>query len=78
MNWDLPPMDSFRVLSQIDKVDPDSWQRTLDELIALLEMEDLLKKPVRNLTLGERINCKLVGSSWLFRLGLRRYSSASS
>ncbi|MCB2213889.1 ATP-binding cassette domain-containing protein [bacterium] len=60
MNWDIPPMDSFRVLSQIYKVDPTNYQRTLDELIALLDMADLLKKPVRNLSLGERMKCELV------------------
>jgi ABC-2 type transport system ATP-binding protein len=32
----------------------------LDELIALLEMEELLTKPVRNFSLGERMKCELV------------------
>ena len=61
MNWDIPPADSFRVLSKIYKVPQDQYQNTLDELIALLDMEALLKKPVRNLSLGERMKCELVG-----------------
>ena len=61
LNWDIPPMDSFRVLSQIYRVPPDQYQQTLDELIATLDMDALLKKPVRNLSLGERMKCELVG-----------------
>jgi len=60
MNWDIPPMDSFRVLSQIYRVPPHTYQKTLGELIDLLDMSDLLKKPVRNLSLGERMKCELV------------------
>ncbi|HNT24793.1 MAG TPA: ATP-binding cassette domain-containing protein [Anaerolineales bacterium] len=62
MLWDIPPMDSFRVLAEIYAVPPAEFQRTLDELIDLLEMQDLLTKPVRNLSLGERMKCELVAS----------------
>lgn len=60
LNWDIPPLDSFRVLSQIYRVPPDQYNQILDELIATLDMEALLKKPVRNLSLGERMKCELV------------------
>jgi ABC-2 type transport system ATP-binding protein len=60
MLWDIPPLDSFRVLGQIYRVPPDAFQRTLDELIDLLDMRDLLTKPVRNFSLGERMKCELV------------------
>jgi ABC-2 type transport system ATP-binding protein len=60
MNWDIPPLDSFRVLSKIYRVPEAQYRQTRDELIALLEMEPLLKKPVRNLSLGERMKCELV------------------
>lgn len=60
MLWDIPPLDSFRVLGQIYRVPPAELQRTLDELIELLEMRDLLVKPVRNFSLGERMKCELV------------------
>ena len=60
MLWDIPPLDSFRVLAEIYRVPPAAYQRTLDELIDLLEMEPLLTKPVRNLSLGERMKCELV------------------
>jgi ABC-2 type transport system ATP-binding protein len=60
MNWDIPPLDSFRVLAQIYRVPEKAYRQTLDALITLLHMEDLLKKPVRNLSLGERMKCELV------------------
>ena len=60
MLWDIPPMDSFRVLGEIYGVPPAQLKRTLDELIALLDMAELLAKPVRNLSLGERMKCELV------------------
>lgn len=60
MLWDIPPMDSFRVLGEIYNVPSAELRETLDELIALLEMEALLAKPVRNFSLGERMKCELV------------------
>jgi ABC-2 type transport system ATP-binding protein len=60
MLWDIPPLDTFRVLAEIYHVAPADYKRTLDELVTLLEMEDLLTKPVRNLSLGERMKCELV------------------
>ncbi len=60
MIWDIPPMDSFRVLGEIYSVPSGQLQQTLDELIELLEMGELLTKPVRNFSLGERMKCELV------------------
>ncbi len=60
MLWDIPPLDSFDVLGDIYRVPPTEFKSTLDELVALLEMEDLLTKPVRNFSLGERMKCELV------------------
>ena len=60
MIWDIPPTESFRVLAEIYDVPPAQFRGTLDELIDLLEMEPILKKPVRMLSLGERMKCELV------------------
>jgi len=62
MLWDIPPMDSFRVLGEIYSVPEDEYCQVLDELIQLLDMQELLKKPVRNLSLGERMKCELTAS----------------
>jgi ABC-2 type transport system ATP-binding protein len=60
MMWDIPPLDTFQVLGDIYGVTSADLRRTLDELVGLLEMEELLTKPVRNLSLGERMKCELV------------------
>ena len=60
MLWDIPPLDTFRVLGEIYHVPFTEFTQTLDELVALLDMQDLLAKPVRNLSLGERMKCELV------------------
>jgi ABC-2 type transport system ATP-binding protein len=60
MLWDIPPLDTFRVIAEIYAVPPAEYRQTLDELITLLEMRELLTKPVRNFSLGERMKCELV------------------
>lgn len=60
MLWDIPPLDTFQVLGEIYRVPPKDFRESLDELVDLLEMEDLLHKPVRNFSLGERMKCELV------------------
>lgn len=60
VSWDIPPMDTFSVLGEIYRVPKLELRRTLAELIDLLDMQALLTKPVRNLSLGERMKCELV------------------
>lgn len=60
MLWDIPPLDTFRVLGEIYHVPPAEFKRTLAELVELLAMPELLTRPVRNLSLGERMKCELV------------------
>lgn len=60
--WDIPPLDTFRVLAEIYRVPPAEFRATIDELSALLDMAELLTKPARNLSLGERMKCELVAA----------------
>jgi ABC-2 type transport system ATP-binding protein len=53
--WDIPAADSFLVLKEIYAVPDAQYKRTLDELTELLELQPLLNKPVRGLSLGERM-----------------------
>jgi ABC-2 type transport system ATP-binding protein len=57
--WDLPPLDTFELNRAIYGVSPRRYKDTLDELVALLKLETLLHKPVRQLSLGERMKCEL-------------------
>lgn len=53
--WDIPSADSFLVLKQIYGIGDAQYRETLDELTGLLELGPLLHKPVRQLSLGERM-----------------------
>ena len=60
--WDIPAADSLRVLQEIFRLPRESYQRSLDELVELLELEPLLHKPVRNLSLGERMKVEFAAA----------------
>jgi ABC-2 type transport system ATP-binding protein len=60
--WDIPALDSFAVNQAIYDIPQAQFKETLDELIALLDLEPILKKPVRNLSLGERMKCELAAA----------------
>jgi ABC-2 type transport system ATP-binding protein len=60
--WDIPSLDSFELNRAIYRIPAADYRRTLDELTALLELEPLLRKPVRNLSLGERMKCELAAA----------------
>jgi len=60
--WDIPAMDSFQVNQAVYQIPPKQFQETLDELVALLELEPLLKKQVRSLSLGERMKCEVAAA----------------
>jgi ABC-2 type transport system ATP-binding protein len=52
LQWDLPALDSFELNRAIYRLPRDDFRRTRDELIELLDIGDLVRKPVRNLSLG--------------------------
>jgi ABC-2 type transport system ATP-binding protein len=60
--WDLPPAESFALNRDIYQVDPSAFRMTLDEMVALLDLKDLLDVPVRQLSLGQRMKCELVAA----------------
>jgi ABC-2 type transport system ATP-binding protein len=60
--WDIPAADSFELNRAVFRLARDDYRRTLDELVALLELEPLLAKPVRNLSLGERMKCEFAAA----------------
>jgi len=59
LNWDIPTADSFLLNQAIYQLSDADYGRTLAELDELLGLEPLLGKPVRNLSLGERMKCEL-------------------
>lgn len=57
--WDLPPRETFELNRAMYDLDRASFRRTRDELVELLRIGELLDKPARNLSLGERMKCEL-------------------
>src|SRR5438270_9018293 len=57
--WDIPAIDSFEFFRVIYNVPEEQYRRSLDDLIDLLELKSILYKPVRVLSLGERMKCDL-------------------
>jgi ABC-2 type transport system ATP-binding protein len=59
LSWDIPAADSFLLNQAIYRIPDADYQSTLKELDQLLELGPILRKPVRNLSLGERMKCEL-------------------
>jgi len=62
LQWDLPALDSFELNRAIYRIQRPDFTPLRDELIELLDVGDLVRKPVRNLSLGERMKVEIVGS----------------
>jgi ABC-2 type transport system ATP-binding protein len=62
LQWDLPALDSFELNRAIYRIPRDQFLRTRDEFIELLELGELVHKPVRNLSLGERMKVEIAGA----------------
>ena len=62
LSWDLPAVDSFELMRAIYDIPRPQFKRVRDEFIEMLELIDLVNKPVRNLSLGERMKMEIVGS----------------
>jgi ABC-2 type transport system ATP-binding protein len=60
--WDLPPVETFELNRAIYEVPRETYARTMDELVTLLRLEDLIRKPTRQLSLGERMKCELAAA----------------
>ena len=59
LQWDIPVADSFELNRAIYRVPQDTFKQALDELVGLLDLGTLLPKPVRQLSLGERMKCEI-------------------
>ena len=62
LQWDIPALDSFELNRAIYRLRREDYLAMRDELVELLEVGDLVRKPVRNLSLGERMKVEIVGS----------------
>ncbi|MFD1954904.1 ATP-binding cassette domain-containing protein [Paenibacillus thailandensis] len=60
--WDIGVIESFQLLKKVYRVPEREFRSRLDELVERLRLGDLLSRPVRKLSLGQRMRCELVAS----------------
>ncbi|HEX9061275.1 MAG TPA: ATP-binding cassette domain-containing protein, partial [Clostridia bacterium] len=60
--WDVPVVDSFELLRDIYKIDEKKYKENLYKLTSLLDIETIIKTPVRQLSLGQRMRCEIAAS----------------
>ncbi|MBE6149653.1 MAG: ATP-binding cassette domain-containing protein [Firmicutes bacterium] len=60
--WDIPACDTFDLLKEIYKLDDLEYQKTKEELIATLNLKDIIDIPVRQLSLGQRMRLEIAAS----------------
>ena len=60
--WDLPPAETFALNRAIYDIPRPVFEETVRELSTLLELGDLVNRPTRQLSLGERMKCELAAA----------------
>lgn len=60
--WDLPAIESFILNKEIYEIPQNQYDKTLKELVEMLEVQDVLKVQVRKLSLGQRMKCELIAA----------------
>lgn len=58
--WDLPAIDTFHLNKIIYHIPDDVYKRNLEYFIEHLHIKEVITKPVRQLSLGERMKCEFV------------------
>ena len=60
--WDLPPIETFELNKAIYELSDKEYKRTLNTLVELLDVGDVLNIQVRKLSLGQRMKCELIAA----------------
>ncbi len=60
--WDLPVIESFKLIEKMYKIPEDEYRKNLKMFTEILELEDLLDKQVKNLSLGQKMRCEIAAT----------------
>ena len=60
--WDIPACDTFLLLKDIYDIPEEEYQSTKNDLVKMLNLEDIINIPVRQLSLGQRMRCEIAAS----------------
>jgi len=58
--WDIPPVDSFNMNRAIYGITQTDYKSRLYELAEMFEVQEVIHKPTRVLSLGERMKCEFI------------------
>jgi ABC-2 type transport system ATP-binding protein len=62
LDWDLPPNDTYHLIKVLYEIPDKVFQRRLNQMVKLLAVEKIYKRPVRDLSLGERMKCEVIAA----------------
>lgn len=62
LNWDLPLIESFELLKYIYKIPRKQYEENIEKFTELLDMQDFINQPVRQLSLGQRMRGDIVAA----------------
>lgn len=60
--WDIPVIETFRLLQRIYEVPQKTYERNMEEFGEILGLGDFLNQPARKLSLGQRVRADLAAS----------------
>lgn len=60
--WDLPVIESFRLIKKMYKIPEGEYRKNLKRFTEILELEELLEKQVKNLSLGQKMRCEIAAT----------------
>lgn len=60
--WDLPVIESFHLIKQMYQIPDGEYRKNLKKFTEILQLEELLKKQVKNLSLGQKMRCEIAAT----------------
>ncbi len=60
--WDLPVIESFKLIKKMYKIPEEEYKKNLKKFTEILNLEDLLEKQVKNLSLGQKMRCEIAAT----------------
>ncbi len=60
--WDLPVVESFRLIKKMYKIPENKYRKNLKKFTELLDLQELLEKQVKNLSLGQKMRCEIAAT----------------
>lgn len=60
--WDLPVIDSFELIKYIYKISDEEYKKNLQMFVSMLNMDEFIHQPVRQLSLGQKMRAEIVAA----------------